>query len=262
MLLHRAFFNGPLQVSWLSRSAPDREIPGSTLRGRERMCVWGKGARHGTARHGTARHGLGSVRCGAERGWRACASLAPVGAASIESTIDSCSSVAFVAVSCSRVSGLSPGRAVSQAARAACVRACARGTGRLRRADHGRAACRRAGYAGIAREPAGQGPALRHCHWCVVLSKSRSPSFGYRSPSPTGRLHGAPITKLRTPPRGRPSSSDGTGPGMWRDLRLRPRAPRAAPARRRSQRSAVSGLDSHFHGTRRRSSYGVGGFTA
>ena len=51
--MHRAFFNGPLQVSWLSRSAPDREIPGSILRGRERMCVWGKGARHG----------LGSVWC-------------------------------------------------------------------------------------------------------------------------------------------------------------------------------------------------------
>ena len=32
-----------MQVSWLSRSAPDREIPGSILRGRERMCVWGKG---------------------------------------------------------------------------------------------------------------------------------------------------------------------------------------------------------------------------
>eukprot|EP00966_Prymnesium_polylepis_P067281 1562015-Prymnesium_polylepis.1 len=33
------WFNGPLQVSWLSRSTPKREITGSILRGRERMCV-------------------------------------------------------------------------------------------------------------------------------------------------------------------------------------------------------------------------------
>jgi len=126
----------------------------------ECVLAWGKGARHGTV----------SVRFGAGRGWRACASFAAMGAASIESTIDACFSVAFVAVSCSRISGLSaPGRVVSQAARAACVRACARGTGRLRRADHGRATCRRAGLAGIARGPAGRGPALRHS--CVVLSK-------------------------------------------------------------------------------------------
>eukprot|EP00966_Prymnesium_polylepis_P279011 6445725-Prymnesium_polylepis.1 len=66
------------------------------------MCVWGKGARHGTARsHFGLVQGAGG----------ACASFAAMGAASIESTIDSCFSVAFVAVSCSRISGLSPGRA-------------------------------------------------------------------------------------------------------------------------------------------------------
>eukprot|EP00966_Prymnesium_polylepis_P267655 6183107-Prymnesium_polylepis.1 len=61
-----------------------------------------------------------------------------MGAASIGSTIDSCFSVAFVAVSCSRVSGLSPGRAVSQLPGSkGCVRAGLRAWDR--RADHGRA---------------------------------------------------------------------------------------------------------------------------
>eukprot|EP00966_Prymnesium_polylepis_P076024 1762586-Prymnesium_polylepis.1 len=49
------------------------------------------------------------------------------------------------------------------AAKVVRVRACARGTARLRRADCGRAACRRAGHEGIARGWAGRGPALRHC---------------------------------------------------------------------------------------------------
>eukprot|EP00966_Prymnesium_polylepis_P310036 7163268-Prymnesium_polylepis.1 len=62
MGMRDAFAQGVFQrtvtgpVSWLSRSAPDREIPGSILRGRERIVCLGEG---GTAWHGTARHGLG-----------------------------------------------------------------------------------------------------------------------------------------------------------------------------------------------------------
>eukprot|EP00966_Prymnesium_polylepis_P125445 2900411-Prymnesium_polylepis.1 len=55
---------------------------------------------HGTVRCGavrTARHGTVSVRFGAGRGRRACACFAVMGAASIEWTIDSCFSVAFLA---------------------------------------------------------------------------------------------------------------------------------------------------------------------